>query len=401
MNNINIRNSSFITFKKTILLFLVGSSVLIHPMAFADAQDTFNFIAGITSRYDDNLFRTVNNEESDRSTGFYAGVRLDKQYSLQRFTAEATITRNKYSKNTFLDYDAKAFNLAWFWALTPRLTGKVSADRSETLNDFFFTQNRIQNIRTTQNQAFLADYNPGGGWHALAGISRSTNKNSQTFNQDASFSRNGVDFGVKYLFPSNSSITLMNHIRKGKFDDRQINPVSQFDTGFKQKESELILDWVLTAKSRVNVTTGYIRHESEDFSSRDFSGFQGSLGYNWSPTAKISVGFNTSSRLSQFQTDTDSYTRTNTLSINPRYAVTPKISVTSSLSMSEQKFLGRGPGTSTQNRIDDRNSLSLGIQWTPTLNSSIGITLQREELDSTENIDYKNNSVTVLGNLLF
>jgi hypothetical protein len=235
----------------------------------------------------------------------------------------------------------------------------------------------------------------------LAGISRSTNKNSQTFNQDASFSRNGVDFGVKYLFPSNSSITLMNHIRKGKFDDRQINPVSQFDTGFKQKESELILDWVLTAKSRVNVTTGYIRHESEDFSSRDFSGFQGSLGYNWSPTAKISGGFNTSSRLSQFQTDTDSYTRTNTLSINPRYAVTPKISVTSSLSMSEQKFLGRGPGTSTQNRIDDRNSLSLGIQWTPTLNSSIGITLQREELDSTENIDYKNNSVTVLGNLLF
>ncbi len=375
-------------------------------LVFSDEQDTLNFVAGISSRYDDNLFRTVSNEQSDTATTFFAGIRLDKKYSLQRFTLNATVRKNSYKKNDYLNFTAKNYDAAWLWALTPRLTGKISANRSESLNNFNDTQNSLQNIRTQQNQAFIADYQVGGGWHALGGVSRNEQTNTQTLNavnSDDTFSTKAVDFGVKYIFPSSSSITLMNHVRKGKFDDRQIDQASQFDVDYKEKETEVIVDWSVTAKSRVNLTTGYLKRESDDFSIRDFSGFQGALRYDWSPTAKINVGFNASSRLGGFQTSDDSYVRTNTFSILPRYAITPKIAMTSALNLTERRFLGKGAiNASTINRVDEQKILRVGLEWSPTLNSTVGINLVRDELDSNDNtFDYKSNAATISGNMLF
>lgn len=389
--------------KKTAMMVL-GLAAFVHAMhAFADEQDTLNFVAGITSRYDSNLFRTINDEESEQITGVSAGVRLNKQYSLQRFTAEASIVKNQYKNNGFLDFVAKNFNVAWYWALTPRLTGTISADRAESLNNFFFTRSTVQNIRTSQNQAFLADFNPGGGWHALAGFSRQSIQNSQNFFQDASYSANAVDFGVKYVFPSQSSITQLNHIRKGKFDDRQIDPSNLLDDGFKEVESEVIVDWKLTAKSTVNLRTSYIKRENDNFSIRDYSGFQANLRYFWEPTAKITVALSLGSNLSAFQDNQNSYTRVNSINLSPRYAVTPKINITAGLTYQQQEFLGEGPDPQTgSNRLDKLKSANVGVNWTPTRNSTIGLNLSREELDSSlEDFGYKANSALLSGNILF
>lgn len=389
--------------KNIILLALAAISFVMFSAEAVAKVKAVNFVAGVIRKHDTNIFRTANNTESDNITSYQLGLKLDKKISLQRVTAKAIISHNRYNSNDRLNFTSKEFEAAWHWALTPRLTGKLSANRSEFLNDFNDTRETRKNIRVAQNQQFLADFNPYGGWHYLAGISRRTSKNSQAFNEDASFSANAVDFGVRYDFPSGSTVTLMNHARKGKFDDRQVDPARLFDDKYKEYESGVELDWPLTVKSRIIAGGSYLKRKHDNFSRRDYSGFQGFLGYDWSPTERINVSLNAKSELNSFQTNTDSYTRRNELNLKPTYKLTPKTKLRGIFTVAERKFLGSGNVSQTRGSRDDNyKAIGIGAEWNPTQQSAIELSVLRYDLNSNDNtFDYDGNAVYLSGRIEF
>lgn len=383
-----------------------GISFCSSPNAMADEQDALNFVGGVSTLHDNNLFKARANEQSEQITSVFAGLRLDKQYSLQRFRANATITNNSYRSNDFLNFTSKNYDLAWLWALTPKLTGTLSAARTESLNNFNDLRAsgevvQQQNINTSQNQLFRADFAPGGGWHLLAGVSRNTLKNSETFNAVSGFSANSVDVGVKYDFASASSITLMNHIRKGKYDDRPLSQADLLDNGYKEREHEVRLNWILTAKSQLSLVASYLNREHDNFSSRDYSGMQGGLTYNWLPTSKISVAISAQSSLSAFQSNDSSYTRNNTLSISPSYALSERIKLTGNVSVSKREFLGDGV-IDASGRRDDIRTIGIGAQWSPLRYLNLGFNILRSNQSSNINtFDYDDTTASVSADVLF
>lgn len=368
----------------------------------ADQTDAINFIAGVSSQYDNNIFRSENNRESERITSAYAGLRFDKTYSLQRFKVDATITNLNYNNNDYLNFTSKNYDAAWYWSLTPRLTGTLLANRSESLNDFNdFRNTSVRNTRVTQNQLFQADFAPGGGWHLLAGVSRSTLKNSETFNQLSDFSANSLDVGLKYDFASGTSITMMNHVRKGNYDDRPINQAALLDNGYKEQEYEVRLNWLVTAKSQLNFVASYLNRDHDNFSKRDYSGLQSGLTYTWAPTAKIRFAIAMSSNLAAFQSDTNSYTRTNTISISPVYDFSEKIKFRASVNMVDRNFEGDGV-IASQGREDEISSASIGVDWLPTNYLSFGLTVQQTHQDSNiVGFDFDDTTASVSANLMF
>jgi exopolysaccharide biosynthesis operon protein EpsL len=378
-------------------LFFLGFN-----LAHADASDAINFVGGVSTQRDNNLFKTNGNEESENITTVFAGLRFNKQYSLQRFKLDATVSNYNYSNNDYLSFTGKNYDAAWYWSLTPKLTGTISADRSESLNNFIDTRNAsVRNTRVTQNQVFLADFAPGGGWHLLAGLSRNTLKNSETFNQIADFSANALDVGAKYEFKSGSSITLMNHVRKGRFDDRPISQASLLDSGYKEREYEMKLDWLVTAKSQLNFVASYLNRDHDNFSSRDYSGLQAGLSYSWAPTAKIKLVLAANSRLDTFQSNTNDFTRTNSFSISPSYDITEKIKLRGGFNVSERNFKGNGISQS-DGRVDDLRSFSIGVDWLPTNYLTLGLTIQKTNQDSTvESFEYDDTTATASANLMF
>lgn len=380
------------------LLGLLGSVVVVH----ADQTDAINFIAGASSQYDNNIFRSENNRESERITSVYAGLRFDKTYSLQRFKADATVTNLSYNNNDYLNFTSKNYDAAWYWSLTPRLTGTLSADRSESLNDFNdFRNTSVRNTRVMQNQLFQADFAPGGGWHLLAGVSRNTLKNSATFNQISDFSANSLDVGLKYDFASGTSITMMNHVRKGSYDDRAINQAALLDNGYKEQEYEVRLNWIVTAKSQLNFVASYLNRDHDNFSKRDYSGLQSGLTYTWAPTAKIRFAIAMSSNLAAFQSDTNSYTRTNSISISPIYDFSEKIKFRASVNMVDRNFEGDGV-IASQGREDEISSASIGVDWLPTNYLSFGLTVQQTHQDSNiVGFDFDDTTASVSANLMF
>lgn len=392
-----VKNNQFLCVCWSFFLIIVSA----QP-AYADQLDTLNFSAGVSSLYDNNIFRADTNEESERTTSMYAGVRLEKQYSLQRFRLDAKVTNFKHQNNDFLDFTSKNFDTSWYWSLTPRLTGTISADRSESLNNYNdFRNTTVRNTRVVQNQLFQADFAPGGGWHFLAGVSRKTLKNSEEFVQEANFSSNSLDVGAKYAFKSGSSITMMNHVRKGSFDDRQINQAALLDNRYKEQEYEVRLNWLITAKSQLNFITSYLNREHDNFSKRDYSGLQGGLAYSWAPTAKIKLLVSANSRLSTFQSSTSSYTRTNSLTISPSYEMTDKIRLRASLGISERNFEGDGV-VQSNGRVDDVRTASIGVDWSPTNYLTLGLSVQQINQDSNvDGFEYDDTTASVSANLMF
>ena len=369
---------------------------------YADQLDTLNFVTGVSQKYDNNIFRSENNEESEQTSSVYAGLRFDKKYSLQRFKVDATVTHLNYRNNDYLNFTSKDFNAAWYWSLTPRLTGTLSADRGETLNDFNdFRNSSVRNTRVSQNQLFQADFAPGGGWHLLAGVSRETLKNSETFNQEADFSANALDVGLKYAFASGTSITMMNHVRKGNYDDRQINQASLLDNGYKEQEYEVRLNWIVTAKSQLSFVASYLNRDHDHFSARDYSGMQGGVTYSWAPTAKINVQVSGNSRLAAFQSNTNSYTRTNTFSIAPSYQISEKIQLRAGFNFTERNFEGDGVVVS-QGREDEIRSANIGLDWSPTNYLTLGLSVQQTQQDSNiAGFDYDDTTASASANLMF
>lgn len=384
------------------LLSLCLPVFLLSTTAHADDKDALNFIAGISQQHDNNLFRSPSFERSDNITSAYAGVRLDKQYSMQRFKADFTLTAYRYQKYDVLDFNAKDYKAAWLWRLTPYLSGTLSADRKEQLNTFEDFRNfTVQNIRITENQHFEADFSPHGVWHLLGGVTRLTQNNSKTFQAEDSFTMNAVDAGVKYDFRSGSSITLMGHERRGTYEDRVLDRTALFDTRFDESEAEAKLSWLISGKSQVNLRAAYVSREHDNFSQRDYSGVAGRVDYRWTPAGKLSVTISASSDLSSYQTDYSSYTRNNTLSISPVYALSDKITMRAAASISERTFLG-DVGTPSSERVDTGKSASLGVDWTPLRSVTVGANLVRSSRSSNfPGLDFTDTMAGINANLFF
>ncbi len=368
--------------KAPLLRMLSLSILLVSLNVSADEKDPLNIIVGISRKYDANLFLLPSSERSDTVNSAYVGVRIDKPYALQRFKLDYTLTTYRYQNFDYLNFDAKEYKAAWIWSLTPYLTGSLSADRSQSQYGFQDVKNNgTPNVSTRDNRNFSADWSPYGNWHMLAGLTNSRNLNSQNFQADRGNQQNSIDFGLRYSFPLGSAITLMEHDRTGVYKNSRLDPVQFYDNGFKEREDEVQLSWQLSGKSVLNLRTALVSREHDHFSQRDYSGMIGSVSYAFTPTGRLQFLLSVTRDISSYQTINSNYTNNDTLSISPIYALSEKVALRGSASITDRTFIGEGVIPSS-NRVDTSKIASINIDWTPMRNVTLGANLQRNSRSS-------------------
>lgn len=385
---------------------------LTAPPCHADALDVVNVVAGVSSKYDDNLFRlpsgqdtsalTGRTERGDRVLTSFAGLRVDQPYSLQRFKLDLTWTAYRFQNFDYLDFDAKEYRAAWLWSLTPYLKGTLSADRKQQLNDFRdYRSYTAANIRTTENRVFDADWSPHGNWHLLAGFRQMEQTNSQVFNEDADVKVNGVNAGLKYQFPSGSSVTWMTTVRQGQFTKRALNAGSLLDTGYDERESEARLEWLASERSRFNLRTSHLDRTHDHFDQRDFDGWTGRLEYMWSPSAKLRLNASAARELASYQTTESSYSQNDSVGLALGYEVSPKVKVNLNGSLYERRYLGDGV-VSNIGRVDTGSSVMLGADWTPLRSLKFSASVQQNRRQANvAGADFEGNIAEVSAQILF
>jgi len=380
--------------------------------ALADEGDTINFAVGADVRYEDNLFRFEDGVDTDSLPGrphksdtiyaLNAGIKIDKPYAQQRFKLDVMATQNKFQRNSFLDYTGVDYTAAWFWHLTPRVSGIVLLDQQQSLVDFGdYRTFDERNIQTSQFRLFSIDGDLGAGWHAIGGVSEVRARNSQTFDEVGDYEQVGIELGGKYVSRADNWVSLVRRESRGKYQGRELDPLEQLDEGFDQSETEAKLYWKPTGKSTVDAKLGYLDRTHDNFSQRDYDGVVGKLAYKWDATGKLQVNASLGRNLFSFQGTTNSYYVADTLSISPVWKVTSKSKLWLRYDLSERDY--RGPIVATAKTRDDlMQSFVFAGEWRPTRTVTVGAALQRDLRSSNiDRFDYEADSVNVYAQLLF
>lgn len=363
----------------------VIAAVIPAKHVFADEEDPLNVVAGAGVTYDSNLFRVSNNPQSDIISIASVGLRIDKPYAQQRFQFDITETASRYSNFSQLDFDALDYRGAWLWHLSPRVSGTLSASRSENLVPFEDTLGiKTRDVRTNENYVFSLDAWVSGGWHLLLGASAEKQTSEQPFQATPDFRSVSGETGVRYLTPSGNSITVTQRLIVGEYLDTVPIPTSTGNDDYRQYEGGLQANWILDGYSTVTGRLGWVERKNDIATQRDFSGPVGDLGYTWTPTDKLGFEWIASRRISVYQRVVSSYVVDNVLSFTPVWRPRDKVTLRMRLEVMERDFRGGVVASSVPPRKDTITTARVGADWMPLRSIALGASLEQQRRSSNE-----------------
>jgi exopolysaccharide biosynthesis operon protein EpsL len=377
-------------------LVVLISLLLISPRAKADAEDTFTITPGVAVQHDDNLFRLSSSADpnavlgrstkSDDIITSSLALKIDKSYSLQRFELDASLADYRYRNFDFLNFTARNYAAAWRWSLTPYFHGNLTSDRNETLNSFteVTTGFRTRNLRTDENQRFDGILEVSGSWRVLGGVAQTTRTNSQVFEQEADSRLNFAEGGLRYDFPSGSSLSYIARSGRGEYTSLSQPSASLafFDTGFDQRENEVRLIWPVTGKTTIDARAAYMDRSHDHFSERDFAGGVGNLNVKWEITGKTALTAGLSRELTSYQTDYSSYIRIDHFVLSPVWQISEKTALRGRYDYAKLDYRGAIAVTPFNGRADTQRTAALVLEWQPLRSLSLNATLQNDRRTS-------------------
>ena len=366
------------------------------PLATAQERP-LKVLLDTTSVWDANVFRVPESNtdpqlatrgltgRSDRVATTHFGLRFDKAYAQQHVTFEAGQSATRYDKFAFLDRNAFNYQGAWQWHLTPRISGTLSASRSESLVAFDDTQTLVRNVRVTTNRGLSLDAWLFGGWHLLGGVSESVSKSTAVFAAQPDSTRTSGELGLKYLAASGSFLSLTQRARKGSNTGQAVDLVNFVDSGFTVRETELAAAWQVSGKSSLNGRLTSISQRHANIPERDFSGYSGELRYAWTPTGKLAVNFSATRILSPFTQGTSStYQVNDTFTVSPVWTVGSHTTLSLTAFRRTSDFLGPVVPVAGPLRRDTLQSIQVAASWAPHPKVTLRASLQRERRQSND-----------------
>jgi exopolysaccharide biosynthesis operon protein EpsL len=415
-NNMNISRSTLDLCR--LIHTAVWIVVIGFPAGLAAAADlpvsdkVLNFVTGGSITHDSNLFRLPSSispqtalgssTKSDTIATAYAGLRIDKPYAQQRFQLDLTETLYRYDNFSHLNFNAFDYRGAWLWHLTPKLSGTLSAERTQTLVPFEDYQrlSRQRNVRDNENRTFNLDWWAFGGWHLLLGVSSIEQKSESPFLAEADFDLIDYQGGVRYESAAGNSIAFVQHWRDGDYANRIPDQVNLIDSSFRESESEFRLNWKISGHSSLGGRVGWLERRHDAFPQRDFSGVVGELGYGWTPTGKLRFYLAAKRNIDALVDLFSSYRVNNTFLFTPSWRATEKLTLSLPLARIDSDFRGAvAPGVS---RSDTLHSIKLNADWVPTRNISLSAGVQKAERSSNiPTADFDTSIVYIRGGFRF
>jgi exopolysaccharide biosynthesis operon protein EpsL len=392
---------------------MLASMTLTGP-AHATEGDTLTLSAGVSQMHDDNLFRLPDNADtqsllghstrSDDITVTSLSLKFDKLYSLQRFQLELGLSDHRYRTFTNLDYTAKDYVAAWHWRVTPSFYGTLSSERLESLNSYAdYSDYGTRNLRTDEEHRFDGVLEVGGPWRLLAGVAQATRTNSELFSQERDSRLRSSEAGVRYDFRSGTQLSLIGRRGHGEYFN-QDEPIeaTQSDTRFDQRETEVRLNWPLTAHTTLDMRAAHLERTHPHFGERDYSGQVGGIDMHWTPTEKTSLTASLGRELSSYQATSSSYIRTERLSLVPIWQISAKTALRGKFGYARRHYLGAIEDSALAGRFDTQRSALIAVDWRPWRSLALSASLQNDRRSSNQSgNDYKSTMAGISAHYAF
>lgn len=342
---------------------------------FAGAQaqsDPLQFFASQTFQHDSNLLRLPASispalitggsatSRSDLISITSAGVRFDREYSLQRFRADAALNAVRYGDYTNLNYLGYNAGGTWNWALGRQWYGEATVRGERYLASFADIRTVEKNVVDRTRLRASAGYRFTPAWSVVSSLDTSSLSNSARVFAYNDSRVGGFEAGVRWEPRSGADWQFLWRRADGRYPNRQVRdalgnamPVT-VDNAYAEDRLFTRLGVEPTDKSRVQGDIGFTRRRYENLSQRDFSGVTFGFEYTWRGSDALGVLAYARRDLGAFDTLTASHVDTRVLGVRPTLQLSGKTSAQGLVEHKRLEFAG-DPGfvlTSTEQRQD-------------------------------------------------
>lgn len=393
---------------------VLSTLLCVAPVVHADGADVLTLSAAATFVQDSNLFRLPpdanfpaligSDSAADQITITSVGIKLNKDYSLQRVELDLNLANYRYQNFQFLDNTAHNYSAAWRWSFTPRLRGNLTTGRQEILNDFSNVEGyTLSNERVNLTTRLDGTYAPGGPWRLAAGIDEVSQTNPKNQSAEADTVTRSVDAGVRYVYASGSQWAYTLRSANGSYL-LSPNLTGLIDGRFEQIDHAVSLRWMLHGSSTANLQLTAQDRTHPQLVSRNYGGIGASANYNLSITGKTSVLIGLSRELGSYQTSTSNYAQTDRFILAPTWAISAKTLLRLRYSYSQRDYLGN-PNTMSSNvlhRTDTLSDSALSFEWQPQPYLIFSAVFQDSRRRSNvDGLDFQSTSISLTAQISF
>lgn len=310
---------------------------------------------GVSSRYDDNLFRLSDDTDpalvlgvphtADWSQTRFAGASVDWQPGLQRISADLSASQQTYDRFDILDNTGLSGAANWALAAGDRFTGRASASYQRALGSFEDFRDARKDVLTTRRDELELTYlftpdielrvgaGLGSDRHDLPSRSISDSRSRHWLLGAAQRTPLGNRFGVEFRNDDT------------RYPNRDFTALSQTDNRYTLQTAALTAVWQ-GGFTELNGKLGYAWRRNDHLSERDNSGLSGDLGLRYAWSAKLAVAVNAYRRLESLDDLLSSAITETGIELRPTWALSDRLQVSLQTRYRDRQYqdAGRIPG---------------------------------------------------------
>jgi exopolysaccharide biosynthesis operon protein EpsL len=295
----------------------------------------------------------------------------------QSIDLDLRVDDNRFKTNDDLNNVSTADRLVWNWGLGGVLSGQVGADYSRYLASFVNTDVYTRNLINQTEYFAAARMQLGPRWALFGGLLDATNSLTAPESSSNDSRRKSVDIGADFATGAQDSIGFDYRYT----DSTYPNPIDingeTIRGDFREDRAQLLVKYLLSDKTTIDATAGYLKREYTSTSIGDFAGDIWRVALAWLPTQKTELDANVWRQLqADLTADTDYFVSTGAR-IAPIWNATEKISLSLVVSRDSRKYVGTNPGQALgEQRRDTVTGESASLIYTATralsFNASFG-----------------------------
>jgi hypothetical protein len=180
---------------------------------------------------------------------------------------------------------------------------------------------------------------------------------------------------------------------------------STVDNAYRDTRLATFFDWTFSGASKIDGSIGYKERHHENLPQRDFSGWTGSVGWTWTPTAKTAVRIIAARDVGGVEDIAVTYARTYTFAVRPTYQLTSKIGLNGQAQYQDLSFFGNtgfGIASLTEDRHDKLGALGAGLTYQATRSLLFGLNYTWSHRTSNVQFgDFLDNLISLTGQVTF
>jgi hypothetical protein len=334
-------------------------------------EDVLSVDAAASVEHHSNIFR-VTDGASDTVVRALLGVRFERDISLQRITAYATVEPAKYLNFSSYDYFGYTAGGTWAWEVGRPLFGEVTARFARFQTPFDAIPGGQNNLQTLQFGRALFGFRMTQNWSVIGAVDDAVGANSLASQAASDFNRVGAELGVRRVAAGSATdVDFVWRHENGNYPNQQVFDANgnllpaAIDNAYSQDAVLMRITYRPTDTSRISGNIGYTRRSYQNVSQRDFSGVTGGMDFEWPLSGAVTMRAAIFRTIDSATLPTANYIDAMGIAFRPTWQIGARTSIDAVLAVAASSYKG-DPGfvlDGTPVRKDNLNEVGLRLNY--------------------------------------